>query len=160
MNIEQCIQQADEKKIRNTLVTVLSSALDPAFCAVPKRELELSLLDALIDVSYLSDDPSVYDLVQGLRVTRAKARSLLYDRELRRQSPASLDNMAKQALSSPLLQNQEYAVGLDIENPYLADHIRASLRHLGHTSDGSFSPNLIRLSPAAAAALIERSPTR
>jgi hypothetical protein len=62
---------------------------------------------------------------------------------------------AIQALKNPVLQPQGYAVALDIENPYLADHIRDRVKSRGFATDGSFSPSLIRLSAAAAADLID-----
>lgn len=62
--------------------------------------------------------------------------------------------MAIEALKRPLLQSQGYAIAIAIENPYLADHIRNKVTALGHVSDGSFSPGLIRLSASAVASLV------
>jgi hypothetical protein len=155
MDIDSSLKNASTGQVSQALRRVLFDAITPAFGSTSKRELELSILEAFIGIAAIRDNPSVYDLVSGLRVTKSKARSLLYDRELRRQTPESLDALACGALRSPLLQAQGYAVALDIENPYLADHIRARVRELGHATDGSFSPNLIRLSSGAAAALID-----
>ncbi|MFC1525419.1 hypothetical protein ACFL6X_01260 [Candidatus Latescibacterota bacterium] len=155
MDIDTSLNDASTARVSQALRRLLLDAVTPAFGSPSKRELELTILEAFIGIGAIRDDPSVYDLVSGLRVTKSKARSLLYDRELRRQTPESLDALARAALGSPLLQAQGYTVALDIENPYLADHIRARIRELGHTTDGSFSPNLIRLSSDAAATLID-----
>lgn len=154
MDIEPTIKKASPSQVQEALLHVLRDSATPAFGSPSKRELELSILEAFIRIGYIRKDPGIYDLVSGLKVTKSKARSLLYDRELRRQTPASLDALTRTALKTPLLQAQGYAVALDIENPYLADHIRAKVRELGHATDGSFSPSLIRLSSEAAAALI------
>src|SRR5665213_782473 len=138
-----------------TLIAVFRGALTPAFGAFTKRELELIVFDALIQVGFLSEPPTVYQVMQKLRVTRNRARSLIFDRDVRRHSNEQLDDLARQALKHPLLQAQGYAVALDIENPLLADHIRETLRALGHATDGSFSPSLVKLSDDAAAALVE-----
>ena len=154
MDRNRIVAEADERDVRGALADILEGALTPAFGARTKKELELSIVEALVRVGALDIEPSVYDLVSGLRITKTKARALLYERELRRQTPESLDEVTKGLLRRPLLQNHAYCVALDVENPYVADHIRARIRMLGHASDGSFSPNLIRLSPEAAGALV------
>lgn len=149
------IDAANLEKCRMGLQRILDGALRPAFGAVTKRELELLLFEAFIDVGFLSNEPTVYEVMQKLRVTRSRARSLIFDRDVRRHDGSTLDGLAKEALRKPLLQGQGYAVVLDIENPLLADHIRETLRQLGHATDGSFSPSLVKLNDDAAAALVE-----
>ena len=154
MNLNTVLKKATKKQRDAALELILAGALNPALGALPKRELELLVLEALVMVGYLDSEPMVYDMVQRLRITKSKARSLLYDRELRRLDTSDLDEMAIEALKKPLLQSQGYAIALEIENPYLADHIRNRVNSLGHVSDGSFSPSLIRLSASAAASLV------
>ena len=149
------IERTSANQLKKALKTSVAAACTPSLGSASKKELELFILEALVDIGFLSDSPSIYEMVQKLRITRSRARSLMYERELRRQTPESLDSMARQALRSPLLQNQQYAIAVEIENPYLADHIRDKVRRLGHLTDGSFSPSLIRLSPKAAALLVE-----
>lgn len=152
--LEESIGRASDGSAAKTLITLLTGVTTPAFGALSKREMELLIFEALIDVGYISNEPPVYDIVQKLRVTRSKARSLLYDRSLRLHSTDRLDEMARTALSRPVFQANGGLVALDIENPLLADHLRHRLKELGHTSDGSFSPDLVKLSYAAAAELI------
>lgn len=153
--IADSMNAATPEQLRRALTPLLEGATSPAFGALTKRELELLILECLVRVGYLSSSPSVYELIQSLKVSRSRARGLLYDRDLRCQTPDKLDAQAREALSRPLLQGQGYAVALDIDNPVLADYLREKLRQLGHTSDGSFSPSLVRLSDEAAAALME-----
>lgn len=155
MNLDDALQRATTIQKEAALKLVLDGALSPALGALPKRELELLILDALIEVGYIDTDPKVYDMVQRLRVTKSRARSLLYERELRRLDSATLDVMAIEVLKAPRLQAQGYAIAVEIDNPYLADHIRNRVTSLGHVSDGSFSPALIRLSAAAASSLVD-----
>jgi hypothetical protein len=149
------ISKANPAACEAALISICRGALTPAFGAVTKRELELIVFDALIQVGFLSEPPTVYEVMQKLRVTRGRARSLIFDRDVRRHTSDQLDKLATQALKQPLLQAQGYAVALDIENPLLADHIRETLRSLGHATDGSFSPSLVKLGDDAAGALVE-----
>lgn len=103
----------------------------------------------------MSREPSLYELVTKLRVTRTKARNRIYDQELRRLDTEELDLRMKAALTTPLLPEQGELFVLEIENPLIIDHLRAKLQALGHASDGSFSPSLVRMTLDAVAALIE-----
>jgi hypothetical protein len=149
------IQSASNSSREAALIGICRGALTPALGAVTKRELELLIFDALIQVGFLPEPPTVYEVMQKLRVTRGRARALLFDRDVRRHGNGELDELAREALQRPLLQGQGYAVVLDIENPLLADHIRETLRQLGHATDGSFSPSIVKLNDAAAGALVE-----
>jgi hypothetical protein len=66
------------------LQRILDGAVRPAFGAVTKRELELLLFESFIDVGFLSTEPTVYEVMQEIRVTRSRARSLMFDRNYRR----------------------------------------------------------------------------
>lgn len=155
MDITQIVNAADDSKVRAVLAQLLSQYLSPAFGALPKHEVELLLLNSLAQLGAISAEPQVYELVANLRVTRAKARGLLYNRELRQSSAADLDRKVKTLLKRPLLQKDGELFVLEVDNPLLADHLRAKLQSLGYLSDGSFSPSLIKLSLAAVCALIE-----
>jgi hypothetical protein len=155
MDITQIVNAADDSQVRAVLTQLLSQYLNPAFGALPKNEVELLMLNSLAQLGAISAEPQVYELVSSLRVTRAKARGLLYNRELRQSSTADLDQKIKNLLKRPLLQKDGELFVLEVENPLLADHLRAKLHSLGYLSDGSFSPSLIKLSLAAVCALIE-----
>lgn len=154
--LKHFIDAADAKDCRTFLGKVLDGALNPAFGSQSKRELELLIFETLIDVGFLPKEPTVYEVMKRLRITRGRARALLFDRDVRRYDETTLDLLAKQALRRPILQGQGYAVVLDIENPLLADHLREMLRKMGHATDGSFSPSLVKINDDAAAALVDK----
>ncbi|BCL76782.1 hypothetical protein JHS3_25180 [Jeongeupia sp. HS-3] len=155
MSLESCVQQLPPDTARRVLATLLGKFVDPAFGALPKLEIELLVLDALIETGFIGREPDVYGLVSGLRITRSKARNLLYSRELRHSSLADLDRKAKALLKRPLIQKNGEQFLLEIDNPLLADHLRARVQKRGFVSDGSFSPNIVRLGLDALSALIE-----
>lgn len=154
MDIKLIINALPEAKAKAVLAQLLERYLTPAFAALPKNEVELLVLDALEQVGAISADPQLYELVSKLKVTRAKARRLIYDRELRHSSSADLDTKVKALLKRPLLQKQGELFVLEVENPLVSDHLRAKVQQLGYVSDGSFSPSLIKLGLEAISALI------
>lgn len=141
-----------QKKI---LGSFLGAYLTPAFGSIPKREVDLLVFEMLEKIGYTKSEPDLYNLVQQLKVTRSKARNLLYDNELRKLSQADLDEKVKISLKNPIIQKQGDLFALEIESPLVGDHLRSKLKELNHTSDGSFSPTLIKLTKSALIAVIE-----
>ncbi len=154
MDIKRAVDSADEKICREVLHAVLMQYMSPAFSALPSREIDLVIIDALEKLQYISEEPTLYELVQKLRVTRSKARSLLYDRELRRIDANELDKKVLEVIKAPIVQKQGEQFVFEIENPLVSDHLRAKIQRLGHASDGSFSPSLVKLTITAFSALI------
>ncbi len=155
MDIAALIANADADKVKNALSTLLGHYMNPAFGALPKNEVELLMLHCLRQLGAISPEPDVYELVSSLRVTRAKARGLIYNYELRQSNSSDLDRKLKALLKRPLIQKDGELFVLEVENPLLSDHLRAKVQKLGYLSDGSFSPSLIKLSLDALCALIE-----
>ncbi len=155
MDIREHIRNAPEQAIREALELILSTYLTPAFGSLTKRETDILIFTALENLGYLPEDSSLYLLVHRLRVTRAKARNLLYDRELRRIDEQHLDHKLKDILKRPLIQKQGDLFVLEIENPLLIEHLKSKIQLLGYASDGSFSPSLVKLSDSAIIALLD-----
>lgn len=155
MTLDQHIKNASEQSVRDALHLILARYLTPSFGSLTKRDIDLLIFTALERIGYIEDDPSLYALVQQLRVTRGKARGLLYERELRRMGERDLDEKVRQALRRPLLQKQGELFVLEIDNPLVIDHLRSKLQMLGHATDSSFSPSLVKLSDDAIIDLLE-----
>lgn len=155
MKIKAITSSAGNEKIKVAIDKFLEAQLDPAFGALPKQESELLILELLIDLGAVSKRPTVYELVSNLKVTRSKARRLIYDRELRTSSENQLESDVRQLLVRPIIQKKGDSFALEIENPFLADFVREKLRKLGHVTDGSFSPSVVTLSLKAMTSLIE-----
>ena len=155
MDISDFTAKASPDQTKKALKEFLTAYMYPAFGAVPKIELELIVLRLLAQIGAVPERPSVYELVSGLKVTRSKARRLIYEQELRTRTPKELDEDISLLLRRPILQKRGNSFALEIENPLLSDHIRAKLKTSGHVTDGSFSPSLITLTADAMVALIE-----
>lgn len=155
MDLEKIIRDIGDAKSASALKTLLERFLDPVFGALPKSEIELLLLETLAEVGAISAEPGVYELVSKLRVTRTKARNLIYERELRRLSTTELDSRVRNLLKRPIIQKAGEQFVLEVENPLVSDHLRSKVQALGHVSDGSFSPSIVKLPLDAVVALIE-----
>lgn len=155
MDLEKIIHDAGDARAASALKTLLERFLDPAFGALPKSEIELLLLGALEEVGAVPAEPGVYELVSKLRINRTKARNLIYERELRRLTPTELDSRVRNLLKRPIIQKSGDQFVLEVENPLVSDHLRSKVQALGHVSDGSFSPSIVKLPLDAVVALIE-----
>lgn len=155
MDINQIINDSTEEETKAALSYFLQSYMNPAFGALPKNEVELIVLNVLEKLKAINEEPELYEFVSKLKVTRSKARGLMYDRELRRSSEEELNQKVKALLRRPLIQKDGALYVLEVENPLVSDHLRSKVQKLGYVSDGSFSPSIIKLGLDAITALIE-----
>ena len=154
MELKQQIQATSEADVREALELILTNYLTPAFGVLTKREIDILIFAALERIGYLNAHASNYTLMQKLRITKTKARQLVYERELRRMDKSDLDERVKEILKRPIIQKQGELFALAIDNPLISDHLESLVESLGYAQDGSFSPKLVRLSDAAIVALI------
>lgn len=155
MEIQRIIDNLDEDQCKKVLGKLLEKYLTPAFGALPKLEVELIVFEAFVQLGAINAEPQSYELVSKLKVTRAKARKLIYERELRRLNRQELDLRVKELLITPLVARNGEQFVLEVDNPLLSDHLRDAVQKLGYITDGSFSPSLVKLSIDAFAALVE-----
>lgn len=155
MNIEDEIRKAGHARTAEALASFVEAFTTPAFGALPKSETDLLVLNLLVELGALSNDPQPYELMRALKVTRAKAQRLLYDRDLRQRSPAELDRAITELLLTVQPSRDGEFYTLNIENPVVAAHLAARVTRLGHVPDGSFNRSVIRLGLNAFVALVE-----
>ncbi len=159
MDIDKILKASSEKEAKAALAYFLQSYTSPAFGALPKGEIELVVLNVLEQLGAIDSEPELYELVSKLKVTRTKARSLIYNRELRRSSDDELNQKVINLLKRPLIQKDGDLYVLEVENPLVSDHLRSQVKKLGFVSDGSFSPSIVKLGLDAITALIESNLT-
>ena len=155
MDVENLVLKASADVCKSALAHIIGVAMNPALGSASKRELELSVLEALTRLNAIPKNPTTFQLMRELRISKGRARGLLYDRDIRSMSKEMLDDMARSALSKPRLLSKGHAIAVDIDNPLLSEHIKDVVRSMGYTSDNSFSSSLIQLNDEAAAALID-----
>jgi len=143
----------DAGKIKDVFKELIISYLTPAFGSISKRDFDILLFMKLQDLGVIDKNPEIYELVSNLKVTRAKARNLLYEAKLRVSSEENLDEELKQLLISPIFLKENDKICIEVENPYLKDHLRSKLKKINHITDGSFSKELVKLTVEAYLAL-------
>lgn len=100
--IKKLITKADASTCAEALTDLLVPHTSPVFGAAKVVEHEVAAFRALQCLGYLPAEPDEYDLVMLLRVTKAKARSLLYQVALRRKlSSAETDAALRELLTLP-----------------------------------------------------------
>lgn len=139
---------------KEALVKIYEHYLNPAFGALPKRESEIIMFQVLQDLKVFDKNPDQYSLVSSLRITRSKARGLIYESNLRSTDENDLQLELIEILSSPIFLKNDDKVCLEIDNPLLIDHLKHTLKRLKHITDGSFSPDIVKLTPDAFKALL------
>lgn len=140
MDIKESVTKADSQQTKDVLTKLLTRYLNPAFGALPKAEVELIILDALEELEVISKDPQVYELVTTLRVTRTKARNLIYERELRRSSPSALDERVKELLRKPVIDKKSAHFILEVETHWCLTICETKSRSSAISATAIFRP--------------------
>jgi hypothetical protein len=132
--------------VRDTLSILLTPHFNPVFGAAKTVEHEVAAINALQKMGVLSINPESFELITKLRVTKAKATSLLYQVELRRGiDDAAWNNRIKNVLLSPVISKGSDYLSVNVDTPLLKDVIRERLKKLGVAVDDSFSSDLLRI---------------
>ena len=154
--IDQYIQKADRAALQNIVKVLLKPHASPVFGAVKAVEHEVAALDALKTLGYLDADADEYNLVEGLRVTKAKARALLYNSALRQMGDESeIDSQLRLVVGNCVLCKDGDMFLFEVAQPLTMDRLRQRIRKLGFISDGTFSGSVARIPGDALAALVE-----
>jgi hypothetical protein len=154
--LNQLVESASPEKVRQAIALIFAPHANPVFGASKSVEHEVAAFNAMKLLGYLSDSPDEFELVVKLRITKSKARALLYQVALRVDSSA--ENEADELRA--ILTNPRIAVDgdfylIEVPQPLAMDRLRHRVRQLGFLSDGSFSGSVARIKRAALAALVE-----
>lgn len=155
INIPLILKNIDSDQLREILSDLLSVNFSPVFGAAKSIEHEIADFNAFQRLGVLSADPDEYELVMKLRVTKAKARSLLYQAALRESTTQeNVDDALRSLLSAPRVTKDGDMVLIEVPQPLLMDFLRHRVRALGFISDGSFSGSVARVPLPAIGALV------
>lgn len=154
MDIRSRTMALDADAARAALADLLHAMTSPAFGSLPKREIDLLVFTTMTDLGIVPHDATPYRLMTELRVGRAKATSLVLDRDLRRRDEAEIARMAVEAVSCARFAANGGLFSIEIEDRLTREHLADRLRRLGHQSDASFNASLIRMGADAARDLV------
>ena len=156
LDIPALLANKSEDQLKAALEHLLAAHTLPVFGAAKQVEHEVAALRALKMLGALPDNADEYTLVTTLRITKAKARNLLYQDALRTlTSPQQIDDALRALVMQPTATKDDDLIVLKVPQPFLIDALRHRVRQFGFPSDGSFAGNIARLPQRALAALIE-----
>ncbi|TRO82367.1 hypothetical protein [Trichloromonas acetexigens] len=154
--LSKAINKADQSSLTKALLLLLSPHTTPVFGSAKSIEHEVAAIRALQELQILSQTPDEFELVMSLRITKQKARNLLYQSALRQPVDAgSINANLRKLLSNPRVLKEDDKIYIEVPDPFMMDNLRQRVRQLGFLSDGSFSSSVAKLSTAALSALIE-----
>lgn len=155
IHFDELLEHQDRQALRDALSCLLHAHASPVFGAAKQIEHEVAAIKALQRLNAISAEPDEYELVMALRVTKAKARALLYQVALRKEnSPGDIDAALRSLLSTPKVWKDGDMVLVEVPQPFLMDNLRHRIRKLGFMTDGSFSGSVARVPLPAIAALV------
>jgi len=154
--LRELLNKATPDIKQQALELMLAPHMSPVFGAAKSVEHEIAALNALKMLGYLTDNADEFELVENLRVTKPKARALLYQAALRKPTtPAEIDRDLRELLRSPLLAVDGEFYMIEVPQPLTMDRLRQRVRALRFLSDGTFSGSVARIKRPALAALVE-----
>ena len=149
-NINEQDIHVDDATIKACLVKILSEYGNPSFGSMSKRDVDLTIFSVLQKLKYISEEPTIYEVMQKLKVTRSKARNLIYEAEIRRlKDEKDLDDLLRKKIQHPIFGKIGDKISLEIDNPLLIDHLRYRLKKLGAITDGSFHAEIVSMNHEA-----------
>lgn len=118
----------------------------PAFGARSKSEIDLLVFTCLIEAKAIDPELPNYDIARALNITPARARSLIFNWQLR---TVAKDSDLRPALVTALKKTHFNSDGtlltFGVESPLLQEEITARLKSKGVFSDASFAKEIVRL---------------
>lgn len=120
--------------------------LTPAFGARSKSEIDLLVFTALIKAGAIDPTGPVYELSRALNVTPARARSLIFNWQLRDPSLRNdLGASLREALQKTRFSKDGTLLTFGIESPLLKEEVIARLKAKGVFADSTFSKDIVRM---------------
>lgn len=143
-------------QLREALKLMLQPHAAPVFGAAKTVEHEVAAFNALKALGYIGPDADEFDLIEKLRVTKSKARSMLYQTALRAEAGESEINQAlRKALETTQVLRDGAMYLIEVPDPLTMDRLRKRVRTYGFVSDGTFSGAIAKIPAGALIRLVE-----
>lgn len=113
--------------------------------SLPKSEIDLLVFTLLIDLKVISADGSVFAIARALNITPSKARSLLFQYQLRHVDAQNGDQMVATTLAKANFSVDEKRLSFGVESPLVRAIIDSKLKERGVFADLSLSGEILRV---------------
>ncbi len=155
MDIAGALKKLEKPELEALLGRLLSDYTAPAFGVLPKREVDLLVFRTLRDARLICSEAALYQVMADLRVSRSKARNLLFDLEIRHAQAGQLDDQVRSVIMNDSYFRDANWFVLEVENPVVQAHLREICRRARVVTDASFNPSLVRLPVSGLASVLE-----
>jgi hypothetical protein len=155
MDIAGALNRLETPELQALLGRLLVEYTMPAFGVLPKREVDLLIFRTLRDAGVVAQDAALYQVMADLRVSRSKARNLMFDLEIRHTQSGQLDDQVRSVIMNDSYFRDANWFVLEVENPVVQAHLREICRRARVVTDASFNPSLVRLPVSGLASVLE-----
>lgn len=155
MDVAGALSKLEKQELEALLGRLLTDYTAPAFGVLPKREVDLLVFRTLRDAGLIREEAALYQVMAGLRVSRSKARNLMFDLEIRQAETGALDDQVRSVIMNDSYFRDANWFVLEVENPVVQAHLREICRRARVVTDASFNPSLVRLPVSGLASVLE-----
>ena len=138
---------ADDKLAAKFARSFLESYLVPALGVLPKTEIDLRVFALLVDAGAVDPNGSIFTLARSLNITPIKARSLIFQYQLRHVTEADTDKEVLRTIAEARYWKDGSNLAFGVESPLVRAAISAKMRERGVFADVSLSGDILKVSP-------------
>lgn len=126
--------------------TLIDGYLSPSLGAISKSEMDNLVFRCLVEAGAVKTDKGIYDIARRLSITPAKAKSLLFQWQLRQaDDDAALRRRVYECLLDARFSTSGKLLTFGIESPLLREKLRAMFIEMRLFPDGSFSDEIVKI---------------
>lgn len=150
------LNKIDAQVAKDSLIRIIKNYMQPSFGAMPKRDIDLMLFSELYKLGVFpkQSKTELFDVISNLKITRQKARNLIYESQLRTIQEGGLRDELCNMLSNPIAEKTDQII-LEVDNPFMMDYLKAKMKELHCLTDGSFNQDIVKMSVESFSKLLQ-----
>jgi hypothetical protein len=125
-----------------------------AFGALPKSEIDLAVFSILVELDIVEVNRASYRIARALNITPTKARSLLFQYQLRNISEDDTDHQIMMAITTARYWKDGDKLSFGVTSPLVKAAVSAKMEERGVFADVSLSGNILRVDPGRFGAVL------
>lgn len=102
MEILTSLEAADSDSVKKIFIDFVKEYLTPSYGSMSKRDFEILLFMKLQELEAIDKDPDLYRLIKELKISRSRARNLLYEAKMRSTEDKDLNEELIKLLQKPI----------------------------------------------------------
>ncbi len=125
-----------------------------AFGTLPKSEIDLQVFSLLVELDIVEINRASYRIARALNITPTKARSLLFQFQLRNISEDETDYEIMLAITAARYWRDGDKLSFGVTSPLVKAAVSAKMEEKGVFADVSLSGNILRVDPGRFGAVL------